>query len=323
MTLTNLFKGKTSWIITFVGLILPITLSAQHLQNDYKSSEIISLKHWLDLDYVGDRHIGHRLDIHLPDKESDKYPVVISIYGSAWFSNNSKGATFAVGIGQALLKAGYAVVTINHRASSDAKFPAQIQDVKAAVRFVRANALAFSLDTSFIGITGWSSGGHLSAFAGTSNNITTFEFNGNTIDIEGSLGNHTSFSSQVDAVVDWFGPTNFLVMDNCGSTMKHDNDTSPESSLVGGAIQSNKNKCHLADPVTYISKNATPFLIIHGDKDPLVPFCQSEYLYEKLNESDIYCEFITVEGGKHGPGVLIPEYLQQMISFFDKIRIDK
>lgn len=318
-----MIKGKTGRIIIFIGLLIPLVISAQHQQKDFETFEIHSSKHWLDIDYVGDGHIGHRLDIHLPDTKLDKYPVVISIYGSAWFSNNLKAATYAEGIGQELLKAGYAVVTINHRASSDAKFPAQIQDVKAAIRFVRANALSFSLDTSFIGITGWSSGGHLSAFTGISNNITTFKYNGNTIDIEGNIGHHTSFSSHVDAVVDWFGPTNFLLMDDCGSKMNHDNEKSPESSLVGGAIQSNKDKCHLADPVTYISKNTPPFLIIHGDKDPLVPVCQSEYLFEKLKESNIDSEFIVVEGGEHGPGVLTPEYLQQMISFFDKLRMDK
>lgn len=315
-------KVGISSIITLIVLFLPEVIIAQDQPIDIKKLEIHSSKHWLDIEYVGDGHIGHKLDIHLPETKLDKYPVIISIYGSAWFSNNSKGVVFNQGIGQALLNAGYAVVTINHRSSTDAIFPAQIQDVKAAIRFIRANALSFSLDTSFIGITGWSSGGHLSALAGTSNNVKTFEYNGNTIDIEGNIGSYTSFSSNVDAVVDWFGPTNFLLMDACGSSMRHDDDNSPESSLVGGAIQSNKDKCHLADPATYISNNTSPFLIIHGDKDPLVPYCESEYLYKKLKEAGIDCEFITVQGGEHGPGVLIPEYIQQMISFFDKMRID-
>jgi len=313
-------KKEYNWIIMFIGLWAPIALNAQQQSKDFEKLEIHSSKHWLDLDYVGDKHIGHRLDIHLPKAELDQYPVVISIYGSAWFSNHSKANTYKIGIGQALLKAGYAVVSINHRASSDAQFPAQIQDVKAAIRFIRANALSFSLDTDFIGITGWSSGGHLSAFAGASNRVTTYALNGNTIDIEGSLGPHTSFSSQVDAVVDWFGPTDFLIMDDCGSTMKHDDDKSPESSLVGGAIQSHKEKCRLADPATYIGKDTPPFLIIHGDQDALVPYCQSTHLFKKFKESDLTCELITVEGGEHGPGVLTPEYYQQMIAFFDNIR---
>ena len=141
---------KKILIITMMALQLPLSLIAQHPENDFVNMEIHSSKHWIDIDYVGDGHIGHRMDIHLPEQKREKYPVVISIYGSAWFSNNSKGVTYSQGIGQAFLNAGYAVVTINHRASFDAKFPAQIHDVKAAIRFVRANALSFSLDASFI-----------------------------------------------------------------------------------------------------------------------------------------------------------------------------
>lgn len=316
-------KLNTYLIITLIALQLPLIMNAQHPEKDFEKMEICSSKHWIDIDYVGDGHIGHRMDIHLPENKNEKHPVIISIYGSAFFSNNSKGVTFSEGFGQGILKAGYAVVSINHRASSDAVFPAQIQDVKAAVRFVRANAQSFALDTSFIGITGWSSGGHLSAFAGTSNNVDTFEFNGDAINIEGDIGTYTQTSSRVDAVVDWFGPTNFLIMDECGSMMKHDDEKSPESLLVGGAIQSNKEKCHLADPATYISSSTAPFLIIHGDQDPLVPHCQSEYLYAKLKDANVECEFVTVEGGKHGPGVMIPKYFQQMISFFDHQRTKK
>jgi acetyl esterase/lipase len=300
-------------------MVSPIRLVfSQTTENDFRKKEIVSSKHWLDIDYVGDRHVGHRMDIHLPKKKKKKCPVVISIYGSAFFSNNSKGATFSQGMGQALLDAGYAVVTVNHRASSDAIFPAQIHDIKAAIRFVRANTESFSLDKRFIGIMGWSSGGHLASFAGASNQVRTFEYQGETIDIEGALGPHTDVSSHVDAVVDWFGPTNFLIMDECGSSMQHDDPKSPESQLVGGAIQANKDKCHLADPATYISSNTAPFLIIHGDNDPLVPHCQSEYLFEKLEEKNISAELVIIPGGKHGPGVIIPYYIQQMITFFDR-----
>ncbi len=304
-------------IITLIIYLLPITLMAQQTDNDSEKMEIPTSKQWLDLDYVGYGHVGHRLDIFLPEKKLEKYPVVVCIYGSAWLSNNSKETTFEVGVGQALLNAGYAVVSINHRSSGDAKFPAQINDVKAAIRFVRANATSYSFDSNFIGVTGWSSGGHLSSFAGTSNEVNTFEYKGKTIDIEGNLGDFTQSSSRVDAVVDWFGPTNFLLMDGCGSTMNHDDEKSPESSLIGGAIQDNKDACHLADPATYISAATVPFLIIHGDEDPLVPHCESEYLFGKLQAAGIESSFITVEGGKHGPGVLIPEYLQKMVSFFD------
>ena len=284
--------------------------------NDFDKTTIESSRHWLDIDYVGDRHIGHRLDIHLPKKQAEKFPIVVCIYGSAWFSNNSKGAAFSDGIGQVLLKNGYAVVTINHRSSKDAIFPAQIQDVKAAIRFVRANADKFSLDASFVGITGWSSGGHLAAFAGTTSTVKSFELDGVKIDLEGNLGAFTKTSSHVDAVVDWFGPTDFLIMDTCGSSFSHDDEKSPESSLVGGAIQSKKLECKFADPATYAKKDNPPFLIFHGDKDPLVPHCQSEHLQEKLKTAEAVSELHIIEGGKHGPGVMIAKNYEKMLSFF-------
>ncbi len=309
---------KHHWIVMPICFVILTTTNAQEsaTADHFAKQAIRSSRYWLDIDYVGDRHIGHRLDIHLPPATQEAYPVVICIYGSAWFSNNSKSNAFKSGIGQVLLNNGFAVVTINHRSSRDTVFPAQIQDVKAAIRFVRANARHFSLDDSFIGITGWSSGGHLSAFAGTTNQLKHYDLNGKTVDIEGSLGQHAQTSSHVDAVVNWFGPTDFLIMDTCGSSFSHDAEGSPESSLVGGAIQSNKNACKLADPATFVKKDNPPFLIFHGDQDPLVPHCQSEHLYRRQQEVGAVSKLVLIEGGKHGPGVMIDRYYQQMVSFF-------
>lgn len=289
---------------------------AQPKELNIEKIAIQSSKYWLDIDYVGDGHIGHRLDIHLPKKGKAPFPIVVVVYGSAFFSNSSKANAFKDGIGQYLLNNGFAVVAINHRASTDSIFPAPMHDVKAAIRYVRANAAKFSMDNRFIGITGWSSGGHLSTFAGTTNGIKTNKMNGLDIDIEGHVGKFLTTSSQVDAVVDWFGPTDFLIMDKCGSTMKHDDVKSPESTLVGGAIQENKEKTALTNPINYVNKNNPPFLIFHGDKDPLVPHCQSEKLYDALHAADVKSELVIVKDGGHGPGVMIDMYYDKMITFF-------
>lgn len=271
--------------------------------------------HWLDIDYVGDGHTGHLLDIHLPNSNQSSFPIVICIYGSAWFSNSKKNDVFNEGIGHHLLKSGFAVVAINHRSSKDALFPAQLHDVKAAIRFIRANANQYRLDNAFIGITGWSSGGHLSALAGTTNHLKSFKHKDN-IDIEGHIGKYTQTSSHVNAVVDWFGPTHFLTMDECGSEINHNDIKSPESSLIGGPIQELPERCALANPATYIQNNNPPFLIIHGDKDPLVPYCQSDYLHQQLKNATIDSQLITVKDGGHGPGVMIDTYYETMINFF-------
>jgi acetyl esterase/lipase len=257
------------------------------------------------------------LDIYLPEIEKPTYPAVIEIYGSAWFGNNLKGTDLAT-LGKALLDAGFAVVMPNHRSSSDAKYPAQIQDIKAVVRFVRANAEKYQIDTSFIGITGYSSGGHLAALAGTSGLIKGYTVGSITEDIEGNVGRFLNYSSSVNAVVDWFGPTDFLVMDSCGSSLNHNASNSPESSLIGGSIQDNKDKCALADPITYVDTNDPPFLILHGDADPLVPHCESELLFSALQKANVTSQFVLVPNGQHGPGMFVDKYFKMMTDFFIK-----
>jgi acetyl esterase/lipase len=272
-------------------------------------------KSWKDLDYASDTMKYHRLDIYLPKVEKPTYPVVISIYGSAWFGNDLKGSDLAT-LGKALLDAGFAVVTPNHRSSADAKFPAQINDIKAVVRFIRANAETYKIDTSFVGITGSSSGGHLAALAGTSGAVNEYTVGSATADMEGNVGQYTTYSSSVDAVIDWFGPTNFLVMDSCGSNLVHNAANSPESSLIGGPIQDNKDKCALANPITYVDANDPPFLILHGDADPLVPHCQSELLFNALQEARVPGQYILVPNAQHGPGLFVEQYFKMMTDFF-------
>lgn len=272
-------------------------------------------KYWNDLNYAGDSLEYHNLDIYLPVVEKPAYPVVISIYGSAWFGNDLKGTDLAT-IGKALLASGFAIVTANHRSSMDAKFPAQINDIKAVIRFIRANAEEYQIDTSFIGITGSSSGGHLAALAGTSGFVKQFTVGSDSANIEGTIGAYLAYNSSVDAIVDWFGPTDFLVMDSCGSNLDHDADNSPESTLIGGPIQDNPDKCALANPITYIDANDPPFLILHGDADPLVPYCQSDLLFKALQNANVPSQYILVPEAQHGPGLFEDEYFKMMTDFF-------
>jgi len=274
-------------------------------------------RNWKDLNYAEDTMKYHRLDIYLPDIKKQTYPVVIMVYGSAWFANNLKGAEMKT-IGKALLEKGFAVVTPNHRSSKDAIFPAQINDMKAVIRFIRARGNEYQLDTSFIAITGFSSGGHLAALAGTSVFVNQFKINATSCDLEGKLGKYTTFSSAVNAVVDWYGPTDFLKMDSCGSIMPHNASNSPESSLIGSPIKENFDKCALANPITYIDKNDPPFLILHGDSDLVVPICQSNLLFNALQNAKVSSQLIIVPNGKHGPGVLEEKYFKMMTDFLAK-----
>ncbi|TCO10665.1 alpha/beta hydrolase [Natronoflexus pectinivorans] len=286
-------------------LLLNIPLIAQ----DYS-------KKWENVNYATDTLSYHNMDIYLPSVEKSSYPVIVYIYGSAWLSNSSKGADMNT-IGKSLLDAGFAVVTPNHRASWNALFPAQIHDVKAVIRYIRANAEKYRLDTSFIGISGSSSGGNLAAMAGVTRNVKSFTLEGQEVDLEGEVGKYLDFCSSVDAVVAWFPPTNMLIMDSCGGTdFIHDDVNSPASRYIGGAIQENQTKTLLASPTTYASPNSPPFLIFHGNNDRVVPHCQSEVLYEALNDAGADSELVIVENGGHGPGVHEEEYINMMVDFF-------
>ncbi len=272
-------------------------------------------KSWENINYAGDTLVSHRMDIFLPEVSKASYPAVMVIYGSAFFGDNMKQNAYKT-FGKPLLNCGFAVIAVNHRSSRDAIFPAQIQDIKAAVRFIRGNGEKYLIDTSFVGITGYSSGGHLSAMAGTSGSLNLVTINSESAHLEGNVGDFTSFSSSVNAVVDWFGPINFQSMDSCGSTMVHDAPDSPESILIGIPIQDNADLCALANPISYVDSNDPPFLIFHGDADPLVPHCQSEELYRALQNVGVPSQFVLVPEAGHGPGLFEENYFKMMCDFF-------
>ncbi|MDO4818778.1 MAG: alpha/beta hydrolase [Prevotella sp.] len=265
-----------------------------------------------DVNYVGDGEAYHTLDIYLPKEKKDAYPVVIHIYGSAWFSNSSKGMADLGTICQALLDAGYAVVTPNHRSSMDAKFPAQINDVKAVVRFVRGEAEKYHFDKSFIAISGFSSGGHLASLTGTSAKVK---------ELEGDLGNHTTECSCVNAVCDWSGPIDMFRM-NCDEPRKWGN--TPEEALVGKDYADEYAPLFKAiSPITYIDKNDAPFIIFHGTDDNVVPCCQGQELYDELTKAGVKAEINIVQGGGHGFNMYSKENLQKMVNFLNNIKDEK
>jgi acetyl esterase/lipase len=192
----------------------------------------------------------------------------------------------------ALLAHGYAVASTDYRWSSEAIFPAQIHDVKAAVRFLRANAAHFELDPDRFGIWGESAGGFLAALLGT----TSVQG-----ELEGDDG-VTGVSSCVQAVVDLYGPTDLLRRKAQTPAGAQDPEAPDSSSarLLGGPPSRHPERARQANPITYITRGVPPFLIIHGDADPLVPFGQSELLVSALRNIGAPVEFIIVRGGGHG-----------------------
>ena len=273
---------------------------------------------WKDVNYVGDGQAYHTCDIYLPKQEKAAYPVVIHIYGSAWFSNNSKGAADLGTIVKALLNAGYAVVCPNHRSSMDAKWPAQIHDIRAVVRFIRGEAKKYKFDTSFIATSGFSSGGHLASITATTSGTKQTKVGTVDIDLEGTLGQYTNESSAVNAACDWSGPIDLTAMD-CGEHMTM-GDNSPEDVLLNAKLATEPDKYLSLSATTYVDKNDPPVIIFHGEKDNVVPCCQGKKFFEVLQAAGVKSEATYVPEGGHGMGMYSEENLQKMVRFLDAAR---
>lgn len=259
-----------------------------------------------NIPYADNGHRNQILDIYLPEAPSDKpLPLLIWIHGGAWMAGSQANPPVLF-----LVNKGFAVASIQYRFSAHAIWPAQAHDCKAAIRFLRANAAKYNFDPDKFAVGGDSAGGHLAAFIGTSGGVS---------EIEGDLG-HGNVSSRVQAVVDMFGPTDLTLLgqqSGPGSMIRHDAPDSPESLLMGGPVQERQELAKTANPLTYIDKNDPPFLIMHGDKDPLVPLVQSIILTKALIDAGVSeVAMKTLHGAGHGGPQFYGRESQQLIEGF-------
>jgi acetyl esterase/lipase len=237
-----------------------------------------------DLRYASDDE-RQSLDLYLPPGNGP-CPLIVWVHGGAFREGSKEGPR-----PMHYLDKGYALVSINYRLSQHGIWPAQIVDCKAAVRWLRAHAAEYGLDPLHFAAWGTSAGGHLSAMLGVSGHVAEWD-----------QGGCLNQSSGVQAVVDWYGPTDFGQMDahRLPEGMVHDLADSPESQLVGGGILDHPGLVAAANPVNYVRSDAPPFLIVHGDHDPLVPHHQSVLLHAALRRAGVPVQFYTVPGGGHG-----------------------
>jgi acetyl esterase/lipase len=251
-----------------------------------------------DLSY-GPHKERNNLDLFVP--KSDKpLPLVLWVHGGGWSAGSKDGGNPAL----PLLTKGYAIASTNYRLSQHAVFPAQIQDVKSAVRFLRANAKKYNLDADRIGVWGASAGGHLVALLGTTGDDAEFDS-----DADANKG----VSSKVEAVLDFFGPTDLAKLSPPAA--KNNSITA----LLGGSTGEKKDLAARANPITHVSKSGPPFLIVQGDADPLVPASQSEMLAEALKKAGVECELVILKGASHGgPQFNTPEMRDKYLEFFEK-----
>lgn len=273
-------------------------------------------KKYLDIPYAN-ASATQKLDIYLPNEGNGPFPVIIAIHGGAFKMGNKTGGDLAAMFEG--LNRGYAVVAVDYRLSGEAIFPAAVNDIKAAIRFIRQNASKYNLNGEKIALWGDSAGGNLASIAGTT---------GGTNDLyDASLG-YENVSDKVTAVVDWFGPINFLQMDEQFEASgiqprfgKTSSESSPESAYIGKLITEASETVAKANPETYITKDDPAFLIEHGTQDQNVPTQQSINFAKKLQSvlGNDKVELVLLEGANHG-GSQFEESnnLDKVFKFLDK-----
>jgi acetyl esterase/lipase len=299
--------GRRLWTtLLAASLVIAPVLLAPSAVDAHRNPRLPAVQ-YLDVAYApadpaGSR--GHLLDIYLPDRRAGaKLPVLVWSSGSGWLSDDGKQG--AADFAEHFNEAGYAVVGMSVRSSLQASFPAQLHDAKAAIRWLRSNAAAYQLDPTRIAVSGNSSGGWVATMLGVTGGVRS---------LEGDVG-VTRGSSRVQAVVDFFGPTDLLAMDEqmlpgaCdrfnlafGLQDCHNDPNSPEGRLIGCAIQTCPDRAAVANPVRYVSRDDPPMLIFHGQADELVPHGQSVVLFDAIEDRCLDATFHSIPGVGHSTG---------------------
>lgn len=263
---------------------------------------------WRDLEYARAEGVSLTLDVYVPSG-SGPFPLIVWIHGGGWISGDKALAAQSAQVRQTAR--GYVVASINYRLSGQAKFPAQSHDCKAAIRWLRANATLYKIDPARIGVWGGSAGGHLVALLGTSGGVP---------ELEGDLGNGSA-SSRVQAVVDWYGPSDLLTIDAQAppcSVIDGSSPSAPHNQLIGCMVAACPDKARAASPVTYASADDPPFLIMHGSNDCTVPVKQSEELQTVLAAAGVASTLHVIQGAGHGgPAFTNAENLARVEAFLD------
>jgi len=250
-----------------------------------------------DLSYVREGGPRQRLDLFVPSPPVPRvwekpfpagttvrrrFPVLVWIHGGAWIIGQKEDT-----VPLEWLALGYAVASVGYRLSGDAIFPTQLQDVKAAIRWIRAHADRYALDPGRIVVWGESAGGHLAALLGTTGEVASLD-----------VGDNLDRSSRVNGVIDFYGNVDLAA--DAAANPAINAAKSPHSQLLGGPVLERRELALQANPVTYISKDDPPFLVVHGDADRNVPFAQSVMLVDALRAAGVPVTFYAVPGGGHG-----------------------
>ena len=237
-----------------------------------------------DIEYARVGDLSLKLDLHRPQAANP--PLIVYVHGGAWRAGSKSDVPIAK-----LLDQGFAIASVDYRLSTQAVFPAQIHDIKAAIRFLRAKSELFHLNTSRVAIIGSSAGGHLAALVGVTN--------GNKA-LEGTIGEYLSQSSGVQCIVSLFGASNLQTILSQSTEFGLKMRVPALQLLLGGQPTEKPDLAKLASPVAHLDKDDPPLLLIHGDADPQMPPEQSQELAKAYEALKLPVRLIMLPGSKHG-----------------------
>jgi acetyl esterase/lipase len=255
---------------------------------------------------VGRRRLA--LDLYRPRQSDGPAALVVWVHGGAWRAGSREPVPVAP-----LTDHGFAVASIDYRLSPEAKFPAQVHDIKAAIRFLRAHAAEYGLDGERVAIAGASAGGHLAALVGVT---------GGHKDLEGDVGEHDAESSAVQAVVSFYGASNLQTILPQSTPHGLKVRTPALELLLGGTPQEQPRLARLASPVAHVDGDDPPLLLIHGDQDPQMPINQAHELHGAYKRHQCPVEFVVLHGEAHGGAAFYEPALLEQVAAFLRTHLD-
>ncbi len=239
-----------------------------------------------------------KLDLAMPKAGGGPFPAVVFLHGEGWRAGNRQQMSHFV---EGMAGLGYVAVTVEYRLVPIARFPAQVEDCKAAIRWLRTNATTYRIDPDRIGVVGFSAGGHLASMLGVTEEKDGF----------GGAGDNADQSSRVQAVVSFFGPTDFSTRD-----WPKDLEMEVIVPFLGGSFADVPDVYKRASPLNYVTKGAPPFLLFHGTEDKLVPVDQSIRFAERLTSVGVPAQLVVLQGEGHGfTDAANQKAMQQMLDF--------
>jgi acetyl esterase/lipase len=238
-----------------------------------------------DVEYARVEDKSLKLDLHLPGSKP-RSPLIVWVHGGAWRA----GSKSSMPLG-ALVDEGYAIASVDYRLSTEARFPAQVHDIKAAIRFLRARGAEWSLPTEKIVVAGDSAGGHLAALVGVTNGHA---------ELEGTVGTHQQAGSAAQGIISFYGGSNLTTILDQSTPHGLSVRVPALDLLLGGQPKDVPALARLASPVFHVNPGDPPLLLVHGDQDPQMPINQAHELCGAYEKAGLPVQFVVVHGASHG-----------------------